>query len=37
MLMESLDVNDTFERLITNIKMHLCQLRNHTNAQNPRK
>jgi len=35
--MDSLDVNDTFERLITNLKMHFCQWRNHTNAHNPRK
>jgi len=24
-LMDSLDVNDTFERLITNLKVHFCQ------------
>jgi len=35
--MDSLDVNDTFERLITNLKMHFCQWRNPTNAHNPRK
>jgi len=36
-LSDSLDVNDTCKRLITNLTMHLCQWRNHTNAHNPRK
>jgi len=36
-LLDSLDVNDTCKRLIKNLKMHFCQWRNHTNAQNPRK
>jgi len=36
-LMDSLDVNDTFERLITNLKKHFCQWRNLSNAYNPRK
>jgi len=36
-LMDSLDVNDTFEHLITNLKMHFCQWRNPTNAHTPRK
>jgi len=35
--MDSLDVNDAFERLITNLKMHFCQWWNPTNAHNPRK
>jgi len=35
--MDSLDVYDTFERLITNLKMHFCQWRIPTNARNPRK
>jgi len=35
-LMDSLDVNNTFESLITNLKMHFCQWRNPTNAHNPR-
>jgi len=36
-LMDSLDVNDTCKRLITNLKMHFCQWRNPTNARNLRK
>jgi len=36
-LMDSLDVNDTCKRLITNLKMHICQWANPTNAHNPRK
>jgi len=36
-LSDRLDVNDTCKRLITNLKMHFCQWRNHTTAQNPRK
>jgi len=36
-LMDSLDVNETFEYLITYLKMHFCQWRNPTNAHNPRK
>jgi len=35
--MDSLDVNDTCKRLITNLKVHFCQWRNPTNAHNPRK
>jgi len=27
--MDCLDVNDVCEGLITNLKMHLCQWRNH--------
>jgi len=30
--MDSLDVNDTFERLITNLKMRFCHWRNPTNV-----
>jgi len=36
-LMDSFDVNDTCEGVITNLKIYFCQWRNHTNAQNPRK
>jgi len=32
-----LDLNDMCQRPITNLKMHFCQLRNPTNAYNPRK
>jgi len=32
-----LDLNDTCQRLITNLKMYFCLLRNPTNAYNPRK
>jgi len=32
-----LDVNDTFERLITNLQMNFCQWWNPTYAHNPRK
>jgi len=32
-----LDLNDTCQRLITKLKMHFCQWRNHKNAHNPRK
>jgi len=35
--MNSLDVNDTRKRPITNLKTHFCQWRNPTNAHNPRK
>jgi len=34
---DCLDVNDTFKRLIKNVKMHFCQWGNPTNAHNPRK
>jgi len=34
---DSLDVNDTYKRLITNIKKRFCPWWNHTNAHNPRK
>jgi len=32
-----LDLNDTCERLITNLTMHFCPWRNPTDAHNPRK
>jgi len=35
--MNSLDVDSTFERLITNLKMNFCQWQNPTNAHNSRK
>jgi len=35
--MDSLDVNETFEPLITKLKMQFCQWRNPTNEQNPPK
>ena len=31
--MDSLDVNDTCKRLVTNLKMHFCQWQNPTIAQ----
>jgi len=36
-LLDSLDVNEKFKRLIKNLKMHFCQWGNPTNAHNPRK
>jgi len=35
--MDSLNVNDAFEGVITNLRMHFCQWQNATNAYNPRK
>ena len=34
-LMDSLDINDACKCLITNLKRHFCQWRNHANAHNP--
>ena len=36
-LMDSLDINDTFECLITNLRLYFCQWRNLAYARNPLK
>jgi len=35
--MDSLDVNDTCKRPITNLKSHFCLWRNYTNTKNPQR